>query len=196
MPLRSYCSTPPPLSHTGTHFILCLHRHEREAYVVLYICLCSVSLSLSLTLSQKTDLKSSSHSLQQPGLFLCLSRIQTLAHKPFSYYVCAGTVYLSHTNPDPTVCCYRYGHEAKVVHFLGKVKPWNYSYDTQRREVKGHSLPADLRQMNPDYLLMWWELYSKSVLPLLQQAYGDTPFNTGCTQVCVCKGVGGMGKGV
>lgn len=26
---------------------------------------------------------------------------------------------------------------------------------------------------------MWWQLYTKSVLPLLQQAYGDAPFCSG-----------------
>ncbi|GLD47881.1 glycogenin-1-like protein [Lates japonicus] len=73
----------------------------------------------------------------------------------------------------------RYGHDAKVVHFLGKVKPWNYTYDAQRGEVKGHSLSPDQCHLHPDYLLMWWQLYAKSVLPLLQQAYRDTPFSSG-----------------
>lgn len=77
------------------------------------------------------------------------------------------------------LCFHRYGHDAKVVHFLGKVKPWNHSYDAQRGEVKGHSLSPDLCQLHPNYLLMWWQLYSKSVLPLLQQAYGETPFCSG-----------------
>lgn len=74
---------------------------------------------------------------------------------------------------------HRYGHDAKVVHFLGKVKPWNLAYDAQRGEVKGHSPSSDVYQLHPDYLLMWWQLYSKDVLPLLQRAYGDTPFNSG-----------------
>lgn len=64
----------------------------------------------------------------------------------------------------------------KVVHFLGKVKPWSYSYDAQRGEVRGQSDPC---QLHPDYLLQWWQLYAKSVLPLLQTAYGDTPFSSG-----------------
>ncbi|TKS86880.1 Glycogenin-1 [Collichthys lucidus] len=72
-----------------------------------------------------------------------------------------------------------YGHDAKVVHFLGKVKPWHHSYDAQRGEVKGQSPSPDLCQLHPDYLLMWWQLYAKSVLPLMQRAYGDTPFSSG-----------------
>lgn len=77
----------------------------------------------------------------------------------------------------------RYGRDAKVVHFLGKVKPWNHTYGAQRGEVRGHSLSPDLCQLHPDYLLMWWQLYSKSVLPLLRQAYGDTPFSSGFVEV-------------
>lgn len=74
---------------------------------------------------------------------------------------------------------HRYGRDAKVVHFLGKVKPWNLAYNAQRGEVKGHTASSDVYQLHPDYLLMWWQLYSKEVLPLLLRAYGDTPFNTG-----------------
>lgn len=102
------------------------------------------------------------------------------------------------------LCFHRYGHDAKVVHFLGKVKPWSYSYDAQRGEVKDHALSPEQCHLHPDYLLMWWQLYSKSVLPLLQQAYGDTPFNSGFTgaiedvrqllwrlSLCVCERMSG-----
>lgn len=73
----------------------------------------------------------------------------------------------------------RYGRDAKVVHFLGKMKPWNYSYDAQTGEVKGHCLSPDQCHLHPDYLLMWWRLYAQSVQPLLQQTYGDAPFDSG-----------------
>lgn len=80
------------------------------------------------------------------------------------------------------------------MHFLGKVKPWNYSYDAQKGEVKGHSLSPDQGQLHPDYLLMWWEVYTKSVLPLLQHAYGDAPFNGGFKEATVCVSRGGLGS--
>ena len=81
------------------------------------------------------------------------------------------------------LCFLRYGHDAKVVHFLGKVKPWNHSYDAQKGEVRGHSLSPEPSQLHPDYLLMWWQVYAKSVMPLLQQAYGDAPFSSGLAEV-------------
>ncbi|XP_047467066.1 glycogenin-1a [Mugil cephalus] len=94
-------------------------------------------------------------------------------HLPFVYNLSSIAIY------SYLPAFKQYGHDAKVVHFLGKVKPWNYSYDGQRGEVKGHSLSPDPCQLHPDYLLMWWQLYAKSVLPLLQKAYGDAPFNSG-----------------
>ncbi|KAM4625403.1 glycogenin-1-like [Polymixia lowei] len=102
-------------------------------------------------------------------------------HLPFIYNLSSIAIY------SYLPAFKQYGHEAKVVHFLGKVKPWNYSYDAQSGEVKGHSLSPD--QLHRDYLVMWWELYSKSVLPLLQESYGETPFNTGYTEDKIHEGV-------
>lgn len=74
----------------------------------------------------------------------------------------------------------QYGHDAKVVHFLGKVKPWDYSYDTTSKTLKGQS--QDASDMHPNFLLQWWELFSSSVLPLMKEEYGDQPFHSGCTE--------------
>ncbi|XP_033469870.1 glycogenin-1a isoform X2 [Epinephelus lanceolatus] len=98
-------------------------------------------------------------------------------HLPFIYNLSSIAIY------SYLPAFKQYGHNAKVVHFLGKVKPWNYSYDAQRGEVKGHSLSPDQCDLHPDYLLMWWQVYAKSVLPLLHQAYGDTPFSSSFVDV-------------
>ncbi|KAG7487496.1 hypothetical protein MATL_G00024170 [Megalops atlanticus] len=73
----------------------------------------------------------------------------------------------------------QYGGNAKVVHFLGKTKPWSYTYDTKARRVRG-----DIQESSshPAFLLRWWELYSQTVLPLLFEAYGDQPFHSGCVE--------------
>ncbi|KAF3845221.1 hypothetical protein F7725_008384, partial [Dissostichus mawsoni] len=80
-------------------------------------------------------------------------------HLPFIYNLSSISIY------SYLPAFKQYGHDAKVVHFLGKVKPWSYSYDNQRGEVRGHSLPPDQCQLHPDYLLLWWQLYAKSVQP-------------------------------
>ncbi|XP_019960610.1 glycogenin-1-like isoform X2 [Paralichthys olivaceus] len=97
-------------------------------------------------------------------------------HLPFIYNLSSVSIY------SYLPAFKEYGSNAKVVHFLGKVKPWSYSFDAEKGEVRGHALSPDQCHLHPDYLLMWWQLYSKSVLPLLQQAYGDTPFNSGFTE--------------
>uniref|UniRef100_A0A3Q0R3L5 glycogenin glucosyltransferase n=1 Tax=Amphilophus citrinellus TaxID=61819 RepID=A0A3Q0R3L5_AMPCI len=94
-------------------------------------------------------------------------------HLPFIYNLSSIAIY------SYLPAFKQYGQGAKVVHFLGKVKPWNYSYDAQRGEVKGQASSPDPCGLHPDYLLMWWQVYAKSVLPLLQKAYGDTPFHSG-----------------
>ncbi|XP_016131598.1 glycogenin-1-like [Sinocyclocheilus grahami] len=65
-----------------------------------------------------------------------------------------------------------YGANAKVVHFLGQMKPWSYTYNPTQRRVRGSSQPVLLQQ--------WWALYSAEVLPMLIREYGDQPFNSGC----------------
>ncbi|XP_028293609.1 glycogenin-1a [Gouania willdenowi] len=97
-------------------------------------------------------------------------------HLPFVYNLSSISIY------SYLPAFKQYGHGAKVVHFLGKVKPWSHSYDAQKGEVKGHSQSSDQSQLQPDFLLQWWQLYTKSVVPLLQRAYGDAPFNTGFVQ--------------
>ncbi|CAJ1074377.1 glycogenin-1a [Xyrichtys novacula] len=94
-------------------------------------------------------------------------------HLPFIYNLSSIAIY------SYLPAFKQYGHNAKVVHFLGKVKPWNHSYDIQKGEVRGHSQPPELCQLHPDYLLLWWQLYAKSVVPLLQRAYGETSLSSG-----------------
>ncbi|XP_029937618.1 glycogenin-1-like [Myripristis murdjan] len=97
-------------------------------------------------------------------------------HLPFIYNLSSIAIY------SYLPAFRQFGHDAKVVHFLGKTKPWNYTYDVQSGQVRGHSLSPDPSQLHPDYLVMWWQIYAKSVLPSLQQAYGDAPFSTGFTE--------------
>lgn len=75
----------------------------------------------------------------------------------------------------------RYGRDAKVIHFLGKVKPWDYTYNTTTKTIKGQS--QDTSDLHPNYLLQWWELFSSSVLPPMKEEYGEQPFHSGCTEV-------------
>ena len=61
----------------------------------------------------------------------------------------------------------RFGANAKVVHFLGQIKPWNYTYDAKTKSVKSES--HDPTMTHPEFLSLWWDIFTTSVLPLLQQ---------------------------
>lgn len=61
----------------------------------------------------------------------------------------------------------RFGANAKVVHFLGRIKPWNYAYDPKTKSVKSES--HDPTMIHPQFLNLWWDIFATSVLPLLQE---------------------------
>uniref|UniRef100_A0A8C5K5S2 Glycogenin-1 n=1 Tax=Jaculus jaculus TaxID=51337 RepID=A0A8C5K5S2_JACJA len=59
-----------------------------------------------------------------------------------------------------------FGANAKVVHFLGQIKPWNYTYDPHTKSVKSES--HDPSMMHPEFLNLWWDTFSTQILPLFQ----------------------------
>lgn len=67
-----------------------------------------------------------------------------------------------------------------MVHFLGKTKPWNFTYDPKAKQIGGSVHEATT---HPTFLLDWWSLYSSEVVPMLQDQYGDLPFHSGCVEV-------------
>ncbi|XP_047424598.1 glycogenin-1b isoform X3 [Mugil cephalus] len=73
----------------------------------------------------------------------------------------------------------KYGGNAKVVHFLGKTKPWSYTFDPKSKQVSGRAQDST----HPTFLVDWWTLYSSSVVPMMQEQYGDKPFVSGCVEV-------------
>lgn len=67
-----------------------------------------------------------------------------------------------------------------MVHFLGKSKPWSYTYDPKSERISGNVSDA---AAHPSFLLDWWKLYSSTVVPALQEQFGDQPFHSGCVEV-------------
>ncbi|XP_033865285.2 glycogenin-1-like isoform X2 [Acipenser ruthenus] len=65
-----------------------------------------------------------------------------------------------------------FGHEAKIVHFLGPVKPWHYKYNPQTRSVfQEFGSPSGHHHIH--FLNLWWEVYNTQILPLMMQ-HNDT----------------------
>ncbi|XP_016075274.1 PREDICTED: glycogenin-2 isoform X2 [Miniopterus natalensis] len=80
-------------------------------------------------------------------------------HLPFIYNLSSNTAYTY------SPAFRKFGSSAKVVHFLGSTKPWNYRYNPQTGSVleEGSGMAA---QHQAAFLNLWWSIYQRSVLPL------------------------------
>ncbi|XP_062910672.1 glycogenin-1-like isoform X4 [Mobula hypostoma] len=66
----------------------------------------------------------------------------------------------------------QFGTSVKVVHFLGPTKPWHHVYSGETRSVVQENMsPTDSMFIN--FLNMWWDIYTTSILPLLTQENGE-----------------------
>nr|XP_025965841.1 glycogenin-1 isoform X3 [Dromaius novaehollandiae] len=90
-------------------------------------------------------------------------------HLPFIYNLSSTSVY------SYLPAFKAFGANTKVVHFLGSTKPWNYTYDSSTKSLKGKM--HDPKIVHPEFLNMWWDTYVANVLPLLEQ-HGIVKENT------------------
>ncbi|XP_064220613.1 glycogenin-2 isoform X2 [Aotus nancymaae] len=82
-------------------------------------------------------------------------------HLPFIYNLSSNTTY------SYSPAFKQFGSSAKVVHFLGSTKPWNYKYNPQSGSVlEQGSAPSSQHQAA--FLNLWWTIYQNNVLPLYQ----------------------------
>ncbi|XP_048460193.1 glycogenin-1-like [Rhincodon typus] len=95
-------------------------------------------------------------------------------HLPFIYNLSSVAVY------SYLPAFKQYGADAKVAHFLGKIKPWNYSYDPTTRCVIRDSDDYSTI-IYPEFLNVWWDTFTTSVLPLLTE-YGISKETSSGTQ--------------
>uniref|UniRef100_A0A8D0GQ43 glycogenin glucosyltransferase n=1 Tax=Sphenodon punctatus TaxID=8508 RepID=A0A8D0GQ43_SPHPU len=82
-------------------------------------------------------------------------------HLPFIYNLSSISVY------SYLPAFKAFGTKAKVVHFLGRVKPWNFSYDSKTKSIKGDM--HDPTVVHPEFLSLWWDIFITNILPLLEQ---------------------------
>ncbi|KFQ59405.1 Glycogenin-1, partial [Pelecanus crispus] len=83
-------------------------------------------------------------------------------HLPFLYNLSSSAVYTY------IPAFNHFGRDAKVVHFLGATKPWNYKYNLQtKRVMQDGTTSGSFHQLS--FLALWWNIYSASILPLLEK---------------------------
>uniref|UniRef100_A0A8I5U9U4 glycogenin glucosyltransferase n=1 Tax=Pongo abelii TaxID=9601 RepID=A0A8I5U9U4_PONAB len=80
-------------------------------------------------------------------------------HLPFIYNLSSNTMYTY------SPAFKQFGSSAKVVHFLGSMKPWNYKYNPQSGSVLEQG-SASSSQHQAAFLHLWWTIYQNNVLPL------------------------------
>lgn len=107
------------------------------------------------------------------GYFGDWSTADISKHLPFIYNLSSIAIYTY------LPAFKQYGGNAKVVHFLGKTKPWSYTFDTEAKQISGSVQEATSHHT---FLMDWWILYSNDVVPMLQEQYGDQPFHSGCVK--------------
>ncbi|XP_030324982.1 glycogenin-2 isoform X2 [Calypte anna] len=83
-------------------------------------------------------------------------------HLPFLYNLSSSAVYTY------SPAFNHFGRDAKVVHFLGETKPWNYKYNLQtKRVIQDGTISGSVHQLS--FLALWWNIYSASILPLIEK---------------------------
>ncbi|TNM96607.1 glycogenin-1-like isoform X1 [Takifugu flavidus] len=107
------------------------------------------------------------------GFFSDWATADISKHLPFIYNLSSVAIYTY------LPAFKQFGQNAKVVHFLGKNKPWSYTYDPKSTQISGNVSDA---AAHPSFLLDWWKLYSSTVVPALQEQFGDQPFHSGCVE--------------
>ncbi|KAK7161657.1 hypothetical protein R3I94_004360 [Phoxinus phoxinus] len=76
-------------------------------------------------------------------------------HLPFVYNLTASAVYTH------LPAFQQYGHHAKIVHFLGGIKPWHHSYNPQAASES--SFRDSSKNFAAQFMHLWWaEYYSQN----------------------------------
>ncbi|KAL7373184.1 hypothetical protein ABVT39_000789 [Epinephelus coioides] len=107
------------------------------------------------------------------GFFSDWATADISKHLPFIYNLSSIAIYTY------LPAFKQYGGNAKVVHFLGKTKPWSYTFDPKSKQMAGSVHEAT---GHPTFLVDWWIVFSSAVVPMLQEQYGDRPFYSGCVE--------------
>lgn len=68
---------------------------------------------------------------------------------------------LSVDNCFYNVYFYRFGKNAKIVHFIGSVKPWHTSYNKTTGQIDTHGDKTH----RMEYLQFWWKIFTEHVQP-------------------------------
>ncbi|XP_077987704.1 glycogenin-1-like isoform X2 [Glandiceps talaboti] len=81
-------------------------------------------------------------------------------HLPFIYNMTASRAY------SYLPAFVRFGDDVKVVHFIGIVKPWQYTFDTSSGHVISHEATTSQHELS--FVQAWWDIFIAKVKPALE----------------------------
>jgi len=79
-------------------------------------------------------------------------------HLPFLYNMCATATYTY----QPAFK--QYGHNVKIVHFIGTSKPWHVKFDS-----RGQPQPELYEDHTSQFLKQWWNIFHTDVKPAMSK---------------------------
>ena len=59
----------------------------------------------------------------------------------------------------------RFGRDVKIVHFIGPLKPWHYTYNSETGNVYTPSRSQGYVPHERTFLQLWWDIYVTFVQP-------------------------------
>ena len=62
----------------------------------------------------------------------------------------------------------RFGKEAKIVHYLGAIKPWHHFFDTETSQVHVKQAGGDVEGVR-HFIQLWWDTYTCKDSPTEEQ---------------------------
>jgi len=79
-------------------------------------------------------------------------------HLPFIYNMVASATY------SYLPAFKRFGHDVKIVHFIGANKPWLAHFDSN-----GEARISDSEKHTSEHLRLWWQIFSNEVRPVISK---------------------------
>jgi len=75
----------------------------------------------------------------------------------------------------------RFGHKSKIIHFLGGIKPWEYGYNPETKDIT--QPPGTRPTQLKEHLELWWNIFLEYVYPHLNKEMNGMARHFSCVDL-------------
>lgn len=75
----------------------------------------------------------------------------------------------------------QFGRDVKIVHFIGPLKPWHHTYNSETGTVYTPSGSQGNVPHERTFLQLWWDIYVTFVRPEMRQCHGGQGGDSSCS---------------